>query len=332
LISTVRIQRNITFLALFLFIIKLIAWWWTKSVSIFTDAMESTVNVASGLIGWYSLWLAAKPRDRNHPYGHGKAEFVSAAIEGTLIAIAGIIIIFEAVRHIKDQQQIQQLDFGILLIAATAVINYIAGTFAIRKGRQVRSVALEASGQHLRSDTYSTIGIVLGLFIIKFTGWIWLDATVAIIFAIVILVTGYKVLRRSMAGIMDEANLELLEKMIVFINLRRQPQWIDMHNLRMIQYGTVLHLDGHLTLPWYLNVHEAHREIDALDKLIRDEFGDAIELFVHVDGCLDFSCRICTLDSCPVRKHDLVEKQEWTVDNVLNNQKHGLHLTNNYQR
>jgi cation diffusion facilitator family transporter len=332
LISTVRIQRNIAFLALFLFIIKLIAWWWTKSVSIFTDAMESTVNVASGLIGWYSLWLAAKPRDRNHPYGHGKAEFVSAAIEGTLIAIAGIIIIFEAVRHIKDQQQIQQLDFGILLIAATAVINYIAGTFAIRKGRQVRSVALEASGQHLRSDTYSTIGIVLGLFIIKFTGWIWLDATVAIIFAIVILVTGYKVLRRSMAGIMDEANLELLEKMIVFINLRRQPQWIDMHNLRMIQYGTVLHLDGHLTLPWYLNVHEAHREIDALDKLIRDEFGDAIELFVHVDGCLDFSCRICTLDSCPVRKHDLVEKQEWTVDNVLNNQKHGLHLANNYQR
>lgn len=322
--TPVKIQRNITLLAFVLFIIKMIAWWWTKSVSIFTDALESTVNVATGLIGWYSLWLAAKPRDRNHPYGHGKAEFISSAIEGTLIAIAGILIIYEAVRHLQHPPVIQKLDGGMLLIGITAVINYFAGTFAIGRGQKIRSVALEASGKHLRSDTYSTIGIIIGLVLIKFTGWLWLDAVVAIIFAIIILITGYRVLRRSLAGIMDEADLLLLEELVVYINQHRSPQWIDMHNLRMIQYGNVLHLDGHLTLPWYYNVQEAHSEIDALDKLIKDRFGDAIELFVHVDGCLEFSCRICSLDICPVRQHPQERRLNWTTDNVLKNEKHGL--------
>lgn len=322
--TPVKIQRNIALLAIILFAIKMIAWWWTKSVSVFTDALESTVNVATGLIGWYSLWLAAKPRDRNHPYGHGKAEFISSAIEGTLIAIAGILIIYEAVRHLQHPQQLQKLDGGMLLIGITAVINYMAGTFAIGKGKKTRSVALEASGKHLRSDTYSTMGIIAGLVLIRFTGWLWLDAVVAMVFAVIILVTGYKVLRKSLAGIMDEADLHLLEEMIVYINRNRPAQWIDMHNLRMIQYGNVLHLDGHLTLPWYYNVQEAHQEIDALDKLIKEQFGDTIELFVHVDGCMDFSCRICSLAICPVRQHSQERRLDWTIDNVLKNEKHGL--------
>jgi len=324
LTTPVKIQRNIALLAIILFAIKMIAWWWTKSVSVFTDALESTVNVATGLIGWYSLWLAAKPRDRNHPYGHGKAEFISSAIEGTLIAIAGILIIYEAVRHLQHPQQLQKLDGGMLLIGITAVINYMAGTFAIGKGKKTRSVALEASGKHLRSDTYSTMGIIAGLVLIRFTGWLWLDAVVAMVFAVIILVTGYKVLRKSLAGIMDEADLHLLEEMIVYINRNRPAQWIDMHNLRMIQYGNVLHLDGHLTLPWYYNVQEAHQEIDALDKLIKEQFGDTIELFVHVDGCMDFSCRICSLAICPVRQHSQERRLDWTIDNVLKNEKHGL--------
>lgn len=323
MISTVRIQRNIALLAFLLFAIKMVAWWWTRSVSIFTDALESTVNVATGIIGWYSLWLAAKPRDRNHPYGHGKAEFISSAIEGTLIAIAGVIIIYEAIRHLNSPQQIQKLDGGILLIAITAIINYIAGTYAIKKGKAQRSIALEASGSHLRSDTYSTIGIIAGLIIIKLTGWLWLDAAIAMAFAVIILITGYKVLRKSLAGIMDEADLVLMEKLVQYIDKNRKPQWIDLHNLRMIQYGNVLHLDGHLTLPWYFNVNEAHSEIEALDELIRNQFGNAVELFVHVDGCLDFSCCICALASCPVRQHPHTNTLTWTVDNVLNNEKHG---------
>lgn len=322
--SPVRLQRNIAFLAIALFFIKILAWWWTKSVSVFTDAMESTVNVATGLIGWYSIWLASKPRDKNHPYGHGKAEFISSAVEGTLIIIAGIAIIYEAVKHFSNPQPVQQLDWGLALLAFTALVNYAAGVYAIQRGKKAKSAALQAGGNHLKTDTYSTIGIIIGLILLRITHWLWLDATVAIIFAIVILVTGYRVMRKSLAGIMDEADLSLLEELIAYLEEHRRPQWTDLHNLRMIQYGNVLHLDGHLTLPWYFNVREAHREIDQLDQLIRNKFGDAIELFVHVDGCESYSCRICTLEGCNVRQQPFEQLIHWTPENVLQNRKHSM--------
>lgn len=322
MVSTVRLQRNIAFLAILLFCIKIVAWWWTKSVSVLTDAMESTVNVATGLIGWYSVWLSAKPRDKNHPYGHGKAEFISSAIEGTLIFIAGILIIYEAIRSLSHPVPVQRLDGGLALLGITALINYLAGTYAIQKGKKAKSAALQAGGKHLRTDTYSTVGIIAGLLLLRLTGWHWLDAGIAILFAFIILVTGYKVLRQSMAGIMDEADLHLLEELIAYLQEHRPAQWTDLHNLRMIQYGSVLHLDGHLTLPWYYNVREAHAEIELLDRLIQQKFGDAIELFVHVDGCEAFSCRICALDHCPVRQHNLEHVITWNVENVLQNKKH----------
>lgn len=324
MISSIKLQRNLAFLAIILFFLKIIAWYWTKSVSIFTDAMESTVNVATGLIGWYSIWLAGKPRDKNHPYGHGKAEFISAAIEGTLIFIAGLIIIYEAVSHLKTPRQVQRLDWGLALLALTAVINFAAGKYAIQQGKKVNSATLQAGGKHLCTDTYSTIGIIIGLILLMITKWAWLDAAVAIVFAVIILVTGYRVLRKSLAGIMDEADLILLDELIVYLQANRRDQWTDLHNLRMIQYGSTLHLDGHLTLPWYFTVKEAHYEIESLDHLIRNKFGDSIELFVHVDGCESFSCRICQLENCPVRQHPFEQIIVWNAENVLQNRKHQI--------
>ena len=302
--------------------LKILAWWWTRSVAVFTDALESIVNVATGLIGWYSVWLASKPSDRNHPYGHGKAEYISAAIEGTLITIAGILILYEVVRHISHPAAIQSLDKGMALLALTALINFWAGSKAVKAGRKNKSAAMEAAGRHLKTDTYSTVGVLTGLLLLRLTGWLWMDIAIAVIIAAIILYTGYKVLRRSLAGIMDEADLTVLEELIAFLNEHRRPQWIDLHNLRMIQYGSVLHLDGHLTLPWYYNVWEAHSEIEALDSLIRRKFGNTVELFVHVDGCEDFSCFICGLHTCPVRQHAREKTLEWTVENVLQNRKH----------
>ncbi len=325
--TNISIQRNIAFLAIVLFLIKITAWWWTKSVAIYTDALESIINVVAGLIGWYSLWLAAKPRDKNHPYGHGKAEYISSAIEGTLIVIAGIAIITEALCNLRNPVQIHRLDAGLFLIGATALTNFIAGRIAINRGNKLRSVALVASGKHLQTDTYSTAGVIIGLLLLRFTQWLWLDAVVAIIFATLMLITGYRVLRRSLAGIMDEADLSLLEKLIAHLNRQRRDQWIDLHNLRMIQYGSILHLDGHLTLPWYYNIREAHQEIEALDKTVQARFGNQIELFVHVDGCMDFSCKICALDHCPVRKHPMQQRLIWTPENVLQNKKHSIETT-----
>lgn len=319
-----RVQQFIVITALVLFVIKIIAWYITQSVAVLTDALESTVNVIAGFIGLYSLYVAAKPRDADHPYGHGKAEFVSAAVEGTLIFIAGLIIIYTSIENFIHPKKLEKLDYGIILVAITGAINFVVGYFAIRQGRKNNSLALLASGKHLQTDTWSTIGIVIGLSLIMITGRAWLDSVVAIIFACIILYAGYKIIRSSLAGIMDEIDTDLLSGLVILLNNNRRANWIDLHNLRVIKYGGQLHIDCHMTVPWYLNVHEAHAEIDALIALIKKEFGDAVEFFVHTDGCLDFSCHICSKDDCPVRKHAFDGRVDWTLQNIISNKKHGL--------
>jgi divalent metal cation (Fe/Co/Zn/Cd) transporter len=122
---------------------------------------------------------------------------------------------------------------------------------------------------------------------------------------------------------MDKADTELLSKMVDVLNKNRKDNWIDLHNIRIIKFGSVLHLDAHLTLPWYLNVHESNAEIDQLSQFVKDEFGESMELFVHSDGCLEFSCRICHKQDCTVRQHPFEHSIEWTVENTINDKKHG---------
>jgi cation diffusion facilitator family transporter len=320
--ENIRVQQWVVAVALLLFALKLIAYFLTQSVAILTDALESTVNVIAGFIGLYSLNVAAKPRDVDHPYGHGKAEFLSAAVEGALVLMAGLIIIYEAVYNLVYPHAIQKLDKGIWLVGITAVINFAVGAVCLNRGRRNQSMALVASGKHLQSDTYSTAGIIIGLLIILWTKLKWMDSAVSLLFAGIIIFTGYHILRSSIAGIMDEADLQLLNKLIAYLNRNRRANWVDLHNLRVIKYGRLLHVDCHLTVPWYLNVLEAHAEIDALTSLIRNEFGEDLEFFVHSDACMDFSCRICIKEDCAVRQHALEERIEWRLENLVPNRKH----------
>ncbi len=320
--QNLRLQKIVTFIGIVLFVMKVAAWYITRSVAILTDALESTVNVVAGLIGIYSLFISAKPKDVDHPYGHGKAEFISSAVEGTLISVAGLIIVFEAINNLFHPHAIQRLDFGMWLIGATALINYFTGSICIKTGKKNHSSVLISSGKHLQTDTYSTVGIIVGLALLYFFKLWWIDSAVAILFAGLILFTGYKIVRSSIAGIMDEADTELLEQLVAALNKSRKPNWIDLHNLRIIKYGGTIHLDCHLTVPWYLNVHEAHVEIEALGALVKNQFGSSMELFVHSDGCLDFSCKICTKQDCPVRQHSMEKKIEWTMENIAADKKH----------
>ena len=129
-------------------------------------------------------------------------------------------------------------------------------------------------------------------------------------------------MRGSIAGIMDEADVELLKKIVGLLNKNKRENWVDLHNLRVIKYGSILHIDCHLTVPWFLNVNEAHAEVEALSSLVRLEFGESVELFVHVDGCLPFSCKVCNKQNCNERKHNFEKRIDWTLENVLQNQKH----------
>ncbi|MBK8607833.1 MAG: cation transporter [Chitinophagaceae bacterium] len=322
--QNLSVQRWVAAISVLLLAVKFIAYYSTHSVAILTDALESIVNVAAGFIGLYSLYVAAKPRDQDHPYGHGKAEFLSAAIEGTLIGTAGLIIIYKAVQNLIHPVELHKINYGIWLIAVTACLNFIVGYFCLRTGKRNNSLALIASGKHLQTDTWSTVGIIIGLVLLFFTGYKWIDSTIAILFALYIIYTGYKILRTSIAGIMDEADVKLLSLLVEVLNTNRRENWVDLHNLRVIKYGTVLHVDCHLTVPWFLNVHEAHKEVDALGILIRKEFGESLELFVHSDGCLPFQCKICNKTDCPERKNNFEKRINWTLENISQNKKHEL--------
>lgn len=320
--ENIRLQQWVVVIAIILFLMKLAAYYLTQSVAVLTDALESTVNVIAGIIGLYSLYVAAKPSDEDHPYGHGKAEFLSAAVEGSLVIMAGCIIVYQGIMDFIHPHTIQKLDKGIYLIALTAIINFVVGTISIYKGKKNNSMALVASGKHLRTDTWSTAGIIVGLIVIYYTKLTIIDAIVSLVFAGIIIYTGYQILRGSIAGIMDEADMKLLRRMVAYLNTHRRQNWVDLHNLRVIKYGGLLHVDCHLTLPWYLNLVEAHDEIDALTALIRKEFGEAVEFFVHTDACMDFSCAICLKDDCSVRKHAFEQRIQWDLQNVVANKKH----------
>ena len=318
--QNLNVQRWITALSVVLFVVKIIAYYLTNSLTILSDALESIVNVLAGFIGLYSLYVAAKPKDLEHPYGHGKAEFISAAVEGGLIVAAGLLIMYEAVLNFIKNKPLEALDTGLWLIAATAVLNWVAGFICEQIGKRNNSLALQASGKHLQIDTYSTLAIILTLALILITHFVWLDKIVASGLGLFVMFNGYKIVRKSIAGIMDEADMELLKRMVNLLNKNRQPNWIDIHNLRIIKYGSVLHIDCHLTVPFYLNVLEAHEEVDALQQLIKSEFGDAVELFVHTDGTYPVSCRV---SNRALKQHDVME-QEWTLQNIIKNERFGL--------
>ncbi|WP_181304035.1 cation diffusion facilitator family transporter [Rufibacter sp. XAAS-G3-1] len=324
-VNSIRIMALMLVVALVLLSVKFGAYFLTNSNAILTDALESIINFVTGGVALYSVFLAAKPKDKDHPYGHGKIEFISSGLEGTLITVAGIAIICKSVYNLLYPQPIQKMDVGILLTLVAGVVNYVAGKYLIRRGTQHHSLTIIANGKHLLSDAYSSLGLVIGLGCIYFTQILWMDSVVAVIFGSFITYTGYGIMRNSISGVMDEADHELMERIITVLNQRRRENWIDLHNMRVIKYGSQLHIDSHLTLPWYFNLVEAHKEVELLQEMITEEMGDVVELFVHLDPCLPpLSCRLCTKSDCHVREHEFVGRVEWSLANVGADKKHTL--------
>ena len=309
-------QRNVAIIGILLFVGKLVAWRLTNSDAVFSDAMESIVNIIAAFMGLYSLYLAAKPQDENHPYGHGKVEFITSGIEGALIIFAGIIIIIQSINSLLNKNVPQKLDWGMAIVAATAIINYVMGYISYKKGLKQNSMVLQSSGKHLQSDTITTAGVVLSLIVVHLTNWFWLDAVVALVFGGYIMLVGYKIVRKSLGGIMDEADTGMLERLSSFLNQNRRPEWIDIHNMKIQQFGSHLHIDAHLTLPWYLELREAHQQMEKLILLIIENTDREIEFNFHMDDCKPFSCEICQIENCPVRERKFVGKVEWNAETI----------------
>lgn len=322
--NPIRLQTWVLVIGALLMGVKLLAWRITGSNTILGDALESVVNVVAGAFALYSLVLAAKPRDRDHPYGHGKVEFISAGLEGGLVIVAGLAIIWRSVQALNADHHPAELPTGIALTALTGAVNLVMGLMLIRRGRQLHSITMEASGTHLLSDTWSTVAMIAGLLAIQFTGIHWLDPAFAIGFACYIIYSGARVLRRSVAGIMDETDLGLAANVLARLEAERRDPWVDLHNFRMTKYGAVLHIDCHVTLPWYYTLEAAHAEVEQVEETVRNMAERRVELFIHSDPCLPASCSVCRLSDCPERGHPFVRSVPWTLENVHLDQKHTL--------
>ena len=319
------LQRWVVIAGLAMLLAKFAAYTITRSNAILTDALESIVNVVAGIIGLYSLQLSAKPRDADHPYGHGKVEFISASIEGAMIFFAGLILIGKSIYSFFFPQTLNDIDIGITIVAFTAMVNYILGYWCVKQGIKTNSLALTGSGEHLKSDAYSTLGIIVALILIFFTNYRLIDNLVAIGFGTFISITGYRVVRRALAGIMDEADTELLKKIISELDESRHEAWVDLHNMRVIKYGNVFHIDCHVTVPWYYNVQESHSELNSITETVKSQFSNPVELFIHTDPCVPpHQCKICILKTCGVREALFEKRIEWNLNTVLQNKKHGM--------
>jgi cation diffusion facilitator family transporter len=302
--------------------IRFAAFFVTNSTAVLTDAFESVINIAAGAFALFSLYVSQKPSDIDHPYGHGKIEFISAGIEGTLILIAGLAIIGRAIWMFFFPQPIEQIDLGILLTAISGGANYLLGYMLIRKGKSSNSIVLIADGKHLVSDAVSSVVLIAGMFVILITGIFWLDNILALLLGGVIFHTGFKLIRSSVAGLMDEADSVIIEDLVKILRKNRRDQWIDVHNLRIVKYGANLHVDCHVTIPWYFNLEQVHREVKDIETLVCDEMGQKVEFFIHADPCVPQACPVCTMKNCTVRQHPFIEQVEWTRENITENKQH----------
>ncbi|HEX8023962.1 cation diffusion facilitator family transporter [Mucilaginibacter sp.] len=305
-----------------LMLAKFGAYFLTASNFVLTDAAESIVNVIASSFAFYSIYLSALPRDENHPYGHGKVEFFSVFIEGSLIGIAGCIIIVKSVYSFFYPNIIHDLFTGAIIIGITGAINGALGYYMISKGKELRSMTLDADGRHLLADTVTSGGLVVGLLLIEFTGILWLDSVLSILVGLYIIYSSYKLVRKSVGGLMDEADFQVVTDIVHVLSEKRREAWIDVHNLRAQKYGHELHIDCHMTLPSYFDLNTVHTEISLVDKMINKDMGIKTELFIHADPCLPDCCHYCSMPNCPIRSEAQTETIAWTLEKVVRNKKH----------
>ena len=282
--------------------VKFTAYVLTGSSAIFSDALESIVNVLASLFALYSLLLAHRPADAEHPYGHGKIEFMSAGFEGGLILLAALAIGVKTLDTLLFHQiRIEQLGIGLTLVAAAMFGNGATGVYLIRLGRRYGSMTLEADGKHLLSDAVTSIAALAALAIVKLTGWIYADPIAALLIAFYIGVLGIGLIRRSFAGLMDEQDVadELLIKSILDSHLGpsgKEPRICSYHKLRHRHTGRYHWIDFHIMLPAGVNIKQGHAVASSLEYDIEKALGEA-DATAHLEPCTDAGCLRCSADS-----------------------------------
>ena len=281
-----RTVRRLSFWTIFVGVavlaLKVLAWQLTGSVALLSDALESIVNVVASLMVFYAIRLAAKPADDSHPFGHFKAEYISAVIEGILILIAAVLIAREAIEAFNNPRTLDAPLYGIAMSVLASAANGIWGSVLIRLGRKARSPALVADGRHLWTDVFTSVGVIAGLMLALLTGWLWLDPVLALVMAVSIVVHGSRIVMSSIQGLMDAAmepeDRELVERII----RETSAGALEFHDLRTREAGRARFIEFHLVVPSDMTVEESHDICDRIEDTLEDQLPGA-RVTIHVE-------------------------------------------------
>ena len=288
------------------------AYFITGSAAIFSDAAESVIHILATTMALYSIILSSKPADESHMYGHGNVEYFSAGIEGALIVVAAIVIIYHGVSDLVAGTVLKSLNIGVAVIAGAGAINLLLGFYLVKTGKKTESLTLIADGKHILTDSVTSIGILVGIIVVMLTNITIIDPLVAIAVALNILVTGYKLIRESVGGLMLETNPDVLQKISNILIGIKKDYWIDLHALRYWKSGDKIFIDFHLTLPYYFTIKQTHKEEQEIAANLQEEFTNS-QMKIHFDYCKPELCAYCVYEECKVRVEDHSIHFDWNV-------------------
>ena len=267
--------------------LKFFAWYLTDSVGLFSDALESCVNLVAAIIALIMLTIAETPADEKHPFGHTKAEYFSSAIEGGMIVVAAFSIIWSAVPRIIHPQPLENVEVGLLVSVGASLINFVVAIVLIKAGKKNNSITLDADGKHLMTDVYTSGGVLVGILLVKLSGWQILDGIVAVAVALNILWAGYQLIHRSATGLLDSSIPEdELAKISDLLNSFKS-QNIEHHALLTRQAGQRKFIAYHLLLPGHWTIQDGHDRAEKIEKEIRELFDAPITVFTHLEPIED---------------------------------------------
>ncbi len=287
--------------SLVVFGIKTYAFWLTGSVALRSDAIESIVNIIAAIFAFGSLRFALRPADENHPYGHGKMEFISAFLEGGLVCFASLFIFFEAASALFEGSQLRNLSAGIWWGALGGLLNGALGWYLIKRGRALGSKALEADGHHVLTDFGTSVGIVAGMLLVQWTGLSILDPIMAIVVSVVLGRVGFKIIKSSFGALLDEEDPEILHLILDKVNTWPVDEVITIHKLRAMRSGNFVHIDVHILFPEFMDVLEAHRLSHEFAEALLTSTGMKGEWHTHMEPCRKNYCEVCPVKDCPIR-------------------------------
>jgi cation diffusion facilitator family transporter len=289
----------------------------TGSTAVLSDALESIVNVVAAVFALGGLVFAGRPADRNHPYGHGKIEFFSAAFEGGLIAFASVLIVYEAIRTLLAGPEVRQIGAGGLIVLGAGLVNLALGFYLVRTGRRYASLTLVADGKHVLADFWTSVGVVVGLGLVHLTGRAWVDPLAALLVALSLMWTGFQLVRHAAGGLLDEEDPVLLNRVLNALQGYIGGGVIRVHHLRAIRAGRFQHVEAHLVVPEFWSVERAHDMSEDVAARVMRDLGVEGEMVFHTDPCHRIYCAMCDLADCGIRREPFRRATPLTLEEAV---------------